>query len=381
MRTALCLLLLTSCAIEDDALPLPPPGSSITLAVDALIPGETSTASIGGLFVNERAYLLLSLRGPGSGPCHPNGSPCVDIRGPVTVLGQGTADMAGVVTIDVPVPQGAPAGIAVSMQALTVQNAGATSSTVSNVVNSMVDDGCSALDCSPGACGLSGGVPTCFCPPGYTATATTCEPPGASDDDGDGYCEGTVCADGSQPGDCDDADASISPSATEVCDNGIDDNCDGQQDEGEDVIGCELYFTDQDRDGFGAGPGRCYCSAQGLHTASNDADCYDSNSQARPGATQWQNTHRGDGSFDYDCDGTEASRWEQLYVCDCTVSIAGLPIVVVDFEDGWAVEPACGETDLWYNDCTQDGVVDIFGMCLPTGPEQPVTVARTQECR
>lgn len=48
------------------------------------------------------------------------------------------------------------------------------------------------------------------------------------DDDGDGYCEDDdVCTDGSIPGDCDDANAEIYPSADEICDDGSDNNCDG----------------------------------------------------------------------------------------------------------------------------------------------------------
>lgn len=43
------------------------------------------------------------------------------------------------------------------------------------------------------------------------------------DDDGDGYSENT--------GDCNDSDASIYPGSIEVCDDGIDNNCDGNVDE------------------------------------------------------------------------------------------------------------------------------------------------------
>lgn len=64
------------------------------------------------------------------------------------------------------------------------------------------------------------------------------ERPEPVDQDGDVYAEGV---------DCDDTDPDVNPSAEELCDQ-IDNNCDGQIDEGLPHVD---WFPDQDRDGYG----------------------------------------------------------------------------------------------------------------------------------
>jgi len=63
------------------------------------------------------------------------------------------------------------------------------------------------------------------------------------DGDGDGY-QGEVCG----GLDCDDSDPAINPDAIEVCDDGVDNNCNGDVDYED--IACACY--DDDEDGFGA---------------------------------------------------------------------------------------------------------------------------------
>ena len=113
------------------------------------------------------------------------------------------------------------------------------------------------------------------------------------DNDGDGFCGSAAsCADGSTPGDCNDANSGISPNATEVC-NGTDDDCDGSTDEG--VL--LSYYTDNDNDGYGSGGFGQACSIPN-GKAGNNNDCNDSNANIRPGATEVCN------GTDDDCDGS-----------------------------------------------------------------------------
>lgn len=76
-----------------------------------------------------------------------------------------------------------------------------------------------------------------------------------TDLDGDGYStEGGECG----PIDCNDADSNINPGAQEACGDGVDNNCNGLTDTADmNAVDCPMTCTDADGDGFSVEGGAC----------------------------------------------------------------------------------------------------------------------------
>lgn len=76
-----------------------------------------------------------------------------------------------------------------------------------------------------------------------------------TDVDGDGFStEGGSCG----PIDCDDNNSAVNPGAVEACADGIDNNCNGMIDTADrNAIACTVGCTDQDGDGFSPDGGSC----------------------------------------------------------------------------------------------------------------------------
>jgi hypothetical protein len=112
-------------------------------------------------------------------------------------------------------------------------------------------------------------------------------------------------------GDCDDKDAAVHPDQLEVCD-GIDNNCDGQVDPPS-AEGTQLYFSDNDRDGFGTGEGDPSCD-QPPDTSEIGGDCDDSNAAIYPEAEDFwydgvDSDCAGNSDYDADYDGSDSNAW------------------------------------------------------------------------
>lgn len=93
-------------------------------------------------------------------------------------------------------------------------------------------------------------------------------------------------------------------------------------------------YIDNDGDRYTGSSGTAYCRAN----ASLGSDCYDTSASVNPGVTNYYTTNRGDGSFDYNCSGTEEKRYNCIStVSGCNTTLTGIT--------GWATSiPACGAT-------------------------------------
>ena len=177
-------------------------------------------------------------------------------------------------------------------------------------------------------------ITACDTPSGYTTDATDCNDqsaivyPGATetcngvdddcdntidegfsssaiyylDSDNDTYGDAsnsiTACAKPtgyvSDSSDCNDADSSINPLATETC-NGIDDNCDGTLDEG---FTSNTYYLDSDNDTYGDFQNTITACDTPSGYTTDATDCNDQSATVYPGATELCN------GIDDDCDNT-----------------------------------------------------------------------------
>ena len=96
--------------------------------------------------------------------------------------------------------------------------------------------------------------------------------------------------------DCDDTNAGINPSATEICDS-IDNNCDQSIDE-DSAIDASTWYVDHDLDGYGAlNDTLISCAAPSGYSANSD-DCDDTDLSINPVALEYCD------STDHNCDGS-----------------------------------------------------------------------------
>ena len=172
------------------------------------------------------------------------------------------------------------------------------------------------------------------------------------DYDGDGYGSASYyvsqCAAPSgyvsDNSDCDDASASTYPGAAPY----------------DSASAC---MADADGDGDRTTSSQCLCSSSGYYTSSLSTDCYDGSSSANPAQSSYFTTDRGDGSFDYDCNGS-VDKYHSA-----TGNCSGWPFC--SGSDGWTSGVAsCGSSASWQTSCSTDWFACDSG-----------TTTYTQACR
>ena len=191
------------------------------------------------------------------------------------------------------------------------------------------------------------------------------------DGDGDGYGSSSASVDScsapsgylADDSDCNDGMATIHPGATETC-NGYDDDCDGLSDDDDSgVTGTSTFYADGDGDGYGDSSSSTSACSQPSGHVSNDEDCYDSNADANPAQAGYFTTDRGDGSYDYDCNGNN----DQMYTSRGSCG-------------GW---PACTTYAGWVDSVQRCGYTDDYLTSCSTGWTSctEYTSSTTQSCR
>jgi len=193
----------------------------------------------------------------------------------------------------------------------------------------------------------------CSPPSGFVTNNDDCDDSDStlneSDSDGDGF---TSCQ-----GDCDDADPTIFPGATELCD-GVDNNCNGQIDEG--VL--SIFYADVDGDGFGDPNNSIQACSPPAGYVNNNADCDDTNDNLN------QSDFDGDGitSCQGDCDDFDPTVFPgATELCDGLDNDCDgiIPVSELDADgDGLSkCEGDCDDTDANLNLLDNDG--DGYSTC------------------
>lgn len=191
-------------------------------------------------------------------------------------------------------------------------------------------------------------------------TLVACNKP--SDFDGDGF-DADV--------DCNDADETINPGATEVCD-GIDNNCDSSID-GADAVGAITFYADLDTDGYGGTAITATQCDMPSGYVDNSDDCDDNSADINPDGAEvcdgWDNDC--DGLVDDEDDSIDATGYSTYYgdadgdgygdpesMTDACNAPSGYTDNADDCDD---MNATVNPESIWYADADSDGFGDANG--------------------
>jgi len=154
----------------------------------------------------------------------------------------------------------------------------------------------------------------------------SCAGASGGDEDGDGYASTEFGGE-----DCDDSDATIGPHATEVCDE-VDNNCDGEIDEGRTFT----YYPDADGDSWGDSDNAYEACEPEVGSVDRGDDCDDTDGNIYPGQED-------------NCDGVDNN-------CNGLVDEDGKQPYYPDSDgDGFGLKAAPSADDLYCEGSQPDG--------------------------
>ncbi len=135
-------------------------------------------------------------------------------------------------------------------------------------------------------------------------------------------CAPTAAYPATRGGDCADDAWARNPGQDEACD-GVDNDCDGNVDEGA-ASGCDVYYRDSDGDGHGlTGDARCRCAPEAPWDATVGGDCDDAVETVHPDAVEACNGRDDDCDAAIDEEGAELCQEYWLDVDLDTFGLAG----------------------------------------------------------
>lgn len=389
MHKTSVLLLALACTPDPTSTTAPPP-PAFQLDVGNLVAGQSNTIAVQGAPPLSNVVIGFSTVGIGDGPCPVLVAPeCLDLLDPVYLApvqmvtdAQGQASTTAFLRAPL-------ADSYIAMQAAVL-----ASGTLSNAVGRAVLPVGTQLPSDADVDGDGFSIDDGDCndaDPAVNPWAIDVLADGV-DNDCDGLDDGTpfvdMDGDGFDPlgGDCDDDDPTVNPAALEVC-NGLDDDCNGATDEGENTLGCRRYYNDDDGDGYAGAPGVCTCGPTPTHSSDFQGDCNDADPNVYPFQTETFSVPRANGTYDYNCDGADRPRWPEDGDCGCPDSF----LAPTPFVEGWVGDPpACGEYGEILLECSYtlnftipNPLYPLIGPptlteCLQTDPS--VTELRVQEC-
>ncbi len=176
------------------------------------------------------------------------------------------------------------------------------------------------------------------------------------DSDGDGFGDPAVTADACVAPtdhvgtalDCDDKNDAINPGSEEICDNGVDNDCDSLIDDADAVTGQTTWFGDDDEDGYGEASRTVSKCVAPPKFAELVGDCDDGDALVNPGAVEVCDADDTDEDCNGAADDADAVGAREFYV-DADGDAHGVsadPQTACDLPTGFAlVDDDCDDAD------------------------------------